>query len=292
MTECSADKDKTKWSLNLIEIPKPCEVPWDSMQGNERVRFCDQCSKNVYNISDVSETEAMKLLIDNEGKVCISMLKRADGTIVSDNCPPLLRPVRNGYRKLAAVCSALIAFGCNHLTAIAADDNKSNEKVATPANKSVGGKQSKLPAQSGSTCGADTLILKPPGKGSVPEPMRLGGAVAPPQVQPGTGAIGSHIEIVGYGVDEVAKSSYPEEVGKEILKQWHPAAALRKKEVMVSFWIDPATGKVSNANVSKSSGNAEADKAALTAVQSAGPFKPRAEKYPRVSSFNAKFPLE
>lgn len=291
MTDCKTEIEKPGWSLNLIEIPKPCEVPWASMQGNDRVRFCGQCSKNVYNISAMSEEQAMKLLIDSEGKVCISMLKRADGTIVSDNCPPILRPVRNSFRRLAAVCAAFTAFACNHIDAFAEDLSKKGES-GSQAQKSITEK-GKASGKSGSSCSADTLIVKPAGGKAIPEPMMLGGAIAPPQAHPGSGPIGSHIDLVGYGVEEIAKSGLAEEMGKQILKQWHPPAALKKKEVMVSFWLEPATGKVKYASVSSTSGSAEADQAALSAVQSAGPFKPpSSDKSPRVSSYNARFPLE
>lgn len=277
------------WSLSLIEIPKPCEVPWASMKGNDRVRFCGQCSKNVYNISALSEKQAMKLLIDNEGKVCISMLKRADGTIVSDNCPPILRPVRNSFRRLAAVYAAFTAFACNQIDAFAGDFNKNAEKRASQAQKSAV-KEGQSPEKGG--CAVDTLIVKPSGGKAVSEPVPLGGAIAPPQAHPGTGPIGSHIDLVGYGVEAIAKSGLAEEIGKQILKQWHPPIALKKKEVMVSFWLDAVTGKVKNASIASSSGSAEADRAALSAVQSAGPFKPSADRTSIVSSYNVRFPLE
>lgn len=294
MTDCNTEKDTSGWSLNLIEIPKPCEVPWDSMKGNDRIRFCDQCSKNVYNISDMSESQAMKLLIDSEGKVCISMLKRADGTIVSDNCPPILRPVRNSYRKLAAVISAAIALACSHASAFAADAKK-NDKGASQANaakKDAACEKVKAPAKAdGGTCGGDTLILKQGNGAKLPPPVRLGGAIAPPMTYAGTGSNGKHVELSGYGLDALAKSNYPEEIGTQIKCQWHPNPKTRKKEVAISFWIDQ-TGKVINANVNVSSGDDEADKAALSAVQNAGPFKLPAEPMGRVSSYNVKFPFD
>lgn len=35
--------------LNRVYIAAPCSVPWDSMEGDERIRHCQQCKLNVYN---------------------------------------------------------------------------------------------------------------------------------------------------------------------------------------------------------------------------------------------------
>ena len=45
-----------------VEIPIPCEVPWDGMPGDEQVRHCGQCKQNVYNVAAFTRAEAMRLL--------------------------------------------------------------------------------------------------------------------------------------------------------------------------------------------------------------------------------------
>jgi len=37
--------------LDHVRIAAPCPADWDRMLGNDRVRFCGQCSLNVYNLS-------------------------------------------------------------------------------------------------------------------------------------------------------------------------------------------------------------------------------------------------
>ncbi|MBX9687168.1 MAG: PepSY domain-containing protein [Candidatus Obscuribacterales bacterium] len=130
MKETSCN-EKSEFKLVLLEIPKPCSVPWESMKGSSRIRFCDQCQKNVFNISDMTESEAVNLIVSREGKVCISMLKRADGTIVSDECPPILRPLRDGYKKLAAAFSALMALS---LASAPVNSEESKSKPAQEQN--------------------------------------------------------------------------------------------------------------------------------------------------------------
>ena len=56
--------------LDNIEIAKPCPVSWDSMSGDERIRFCGDCKKHVYNISEMSKKEAERLILETEHKAC------------------------------------------------------------------------------------------------------------------------------------------------------------------------------------------------------------------------------
>ncbi len=100
MSEQNRSPKNDKWELEIVEIPDPCSVPWDSMKGSDSIRFCNQCQKNVYNISSMSEAAAKSILIANEGGVCISMLKRADGTVITDSCPRIFRPVRDIFKRL------------------------------------------------------------------------------------------------------------------------------------------------------------------------------------------------
>lgn len=74
-------------NLNNIKIASPCEADWDSMFGNERKRFCGQCKLNVYNLSGMSRAEAEALLEQSEGRLCVRYFRRADGTILTEDCP-------------------------------------------------------------------------------------------------------------------------------------------------------------------------------------------------------------
>jgi hypothetical protein len=62
-----------------ISIPKPCSVDWAEMSGDEQQRFCGQCSKDVHNLSEMTEPEARTLL--KQPNVCVRVATRSDGTI-------------------------------------------------------------------------------------------------------------------------------------------------------------------------------------------------------------------
>jgi hypothetical protein len=102
-------KDTASLLDNLI-IAAPCQVPWTSMQGTDRVRDCSQCSRQVYNISDMSRREAEAFLAQHGTSHCTTFYRRADGTIMTDDCPVGLRKLRDRYRALVRIAGGIIAF--------------------------------------------------------------------------------------------------------------------------------------------------------------------------------------
>jgi hypothetical protein len=73
--------------LDDIRIASPCNADWDDMVGDERSRFCGKCEKNVYNLSALSRIEAETLVNSTEGRMCVRFFERADGTILTADCP-------------------------------------------------------------------------------------------------------------------------------------------------------------------------------------------------------------
>lgn len=110
--------------LDVIEIPEPCQVPWETMSGDERIRFCGMCKKNVYNISELSNSEAESFLGENLGSVCLSFIRRADGTIVTDSCPKILKPVRAGFRRLKKIVAIVLGAVISTSASLAQTENK------------------------------------------------------------------------------------------------------------------------------------------------------------------------
>jgi len=57
--------------INAIEVKSPCTENWDEMQGNNTVRFCSHCAKNVNNISEMTRKETMRLVRSSGGSLCV-----------------------------------------------------------------------------------------------------------------------------------------------------------------------------------------------------------------------------
>ncbi|MEO6951527.1 MAG: hypothetical protein ABI321_06930 [Polyangia bacterium] len=95
--------------LDNLHIAAPCKADWDRMAGDARARFCGSCEKNVYNLSDMTRAEAEALLVEKEGKLCVRYFQRADGTILTADCPTGVATRRRKRRVVAATFSAVSA---------------------------------------------------------------------------------------------------------------------------------------------------------------------------------------
>jgi hypothetical protein len=90
--------------LENLRVAAPCKVPWDSMTGDDRARDCAKCEKTVYNISSMTRAEAEEFLAARGASACVRFFKRADGTILTADCPV---GVKKRRRKLALTAGAL-----------------------------------------------------------------------------------------------------------------------------------------------------------------------------------------
>jgi len=91
--------------LDQVRIAAPCSARWEAMPGGERVRSCEQCGHKVYNLSAMSSEDAAALIREAEGRVCVRLYRRADGSVITQDCPKGLRAVR-----LRAARTATLAF--------------------------------------------------------------------------------------------------------------------------------------------------------------------------------------
>lgn len=103
--------------FDSMEIASPCPASWADMAGNDAVRFCNLCQLNVYNLSGLTRLEAETLFQAKEGKMCIRMFKRADGTVLTKDCPVGVRAkykrrIRaTGWRVAAAAVMVVALYG-------------------------------------------------------------------------------------------------------------------------------------------------------------------------------------
>jgi hypothetical protein len=80
------------------------------MPGDERSRFCHACKLHVYNLSALTEPEALSLLQEHEGRLCARVYRRADGTVLTQDCPVGVAALRAQLRRCYAACAAAVIF--------------------------------------------------------------------------------------------------------------------------------------------------------------------------------------
>jgi hypothetical protein len=95
--------------LDKIRVASPCKAGWDQMFGDERRRFCGECRMNVYNLSEMTRTEAESLLIRSEGRLCVRFYRRRDGTVITRDCPVGWKAVKKRVSRMAVALSSLLA---------------------------------------------------------------------------------------------------------------------------------------------------------------------------------------
>ncbi len=95
-------------TLNHVRVAAPCPADWDQMMGSERVRFCGQCSLNVYNLSGMTRSDAESLIAGTEGRLCVRFYRRADGSIITKDCPVGLRAIRRRVSYVAKAIGSMV----------------------------------------------------------------------------------------------------------------------------------------------------------------------------------------
>src|SRR3974377_2446301 len=111
-----------------IRIATPCPARWEDMGGDDRVRFCDQCRKNVYNLSAMTAAEATALLQDKKGKLCARIYQRADGSILTEDCPVGIARQWRRVKTFAGAALGTVLFVVISATALARDSKNGSAK--------------------------------------------------------------------------------------------------------------------------------------------------------------------
>jgi hypothetical protein len=93
--------------IDNIRIASPCSADWERMQGDDRVRHCDTCNLNVYNLAAFTEAEIRELVANRNGRLCGRIYQRRDGTVLTQNCPVGLRAVT---RRIVRIAGTIFTF--------------------------------------------------------------------------------------------------------------------------------------------------------------------------------------
>ena len=95
-------------SLDVVQIARPCPAEWAAMKpaaafDADRVRHCELCRLNVYNVAEMTRREAEELIERNEasggGRLCMQLARRPDGTIVTRDCATAREQLRRAARR-------------------------------------------------------------------------------------------------------------------------------------------------------------------------------------------------
>jgi hypothetical protein len=105
------------FSLDEIHVASPCRASWERMRGNDHVRHCAQCDKNVYNLSGMTRAEAEALVRRTEGELCVRFYRRSDGTTLTQDCPVGLAALRRPVQVVGILMAAFVLGALGLVTA-------------------------------------------------------------------------------------------------------------------------------------------------------------------------------
>jgi hypothetical protein len=106
--------------LDKLKIASPCKQRWEDMVGDERVRVCAGCERPVFNLSAMTMEDAEAVLATRGVTPCVRFYQRADGTVMTSDCPVGRRPRRVGLAVAAGALAAVSAgvFGVSRATKV------------------------------------------------------------------------------------------------------------------------------------------------------------------------------
>lgn len=97
-----------RFDVSQLRVAKPCSALWSEMKGDGQRRFCASCNKNVYNVAGMTSDEVRRLIAQSEVLPCLRLSRRADGTVITRDCPV---GVTKSYQRIALALMGCLAFG-------------------------------------------------------------------------------------------------------------------------------------------------------------------------------------
>ena len=98
------------FDIDILRVASPCSADWGNMVGDDRKRLCYSCKTNVYNIAELTALEVQQLVANREGRLCIRLYRRTDGTVLTKDCPVGFRAYQKRVARFAGAALAAI-FG-------------------------------------------------------------------------------------------------------------------------------------------------------------------------------------
>lgn len=98
----------TRALAERLTISTPCEMRWEDMTGDTRVRHCGACRLSVHNLSELTTPE-VEALLQPGGSVCVRLYRRPDGTVVTGDCRRIWSQQREEAVTLLGTAATVVA---------------------------------------------------------------------------------------------------------------------------------------------------------------------------------------
>ncbi len=102
--------------------------------------------KTVHNIAAMSKVEAEAILASPK-PTCVRLIRRLDGTIVTENCPRILRPLRTCWRYFLGIAASIFACLIASPQVQSADNDKVIPSLATEHSSNESSRSFRVPVK-------------------------------------------------------------------------------------------------------------------------------------------------
>lgn len=127
--------DEVRSSLELITPPRPlrmrlrlvrgCDMRWENMVGDARVRHCGACDREVYDLTAMSADEVEAFVEARQHDLpCVQLHARPDGRYQDGPCAPAER------RHLTRAALAAAGLGLSGLLSVLASESRAEVPIA------------------------------------------------------------------------------------------------------------------------------------------------------------------
>lgn len=156
-------------SLARVRIASPCTADWDEMQGDDKVRFYNLCSLNVYNAIAMTDAEVLEKVneLASGKKVCMRLFKRVDGTVLTEDCPVGWRKARAQLRKAACCAWGSLSLAISFVvTAVGTAEASQGQSTGATASATASATKRTNKSKSGRSVSGKKLLWKGRVRGS------------------------------------------------------------------------------------------------------------------------------
>jgi hypothetical protein len=166
--------DRSSPQHESLRIHRPCPKTWEELAGGDERRYCSECSLHVLNAALLAREEAMRLVREAPGRICMRVEHGADGR-------PVFRdePAAPGRLARWTLSAAGLLAACSGAPATEPPSSSAGTPVPGAQAGTTGGEV--LPSEPLEALGRVKLgdVALPPAEDPAPpEPLRLLGEVS------------------------------------------------------------------------------------------------------------------
>jgi uncharacterized protein len=116
-------------SFDRLNIPAPCDADWDSMIGDDRMRFCEHCELHVTDLSAMTRRSAMEFVARSRGRVCVRFIQKPNGSVLTRTMPERLYRI---HRRVSRVAAGAFTATLSLATATAQTGSSAVDRLRSP----------------------------------------------------------------------------------------------------------------------------------------------------------------